>query len=176
MTRLPAALLLAVLSLAAIAAEPVQLDSRFDLDEVKFVREAGTATVHGTAALKLKDGSAKGCAGFPVELLPVAKYSNERILRTYRSNEHGQVLLEDHPPKFTPDTKEYHEYLLKAVCDERGEFRFEKVPAGDYYVMVFIIWDVTQDGATRKQGGAVMHRIQVKAGATLPLKLGEDSR
>jgi hypothetical protein len=176
MRRFPLLLLSAFSCAVAVAAEPVRVESPFDLNAVKFIREAGTASVTGTAALALKDGSVKDCAGFNIELLPVAGYSNERIFKTYRNNSRGQVLLEDNPPKFTPDVKEYHDYVLKAVCDARGEFKFEQVPAGDYYVMAFIIWDVTVDGAARKTGGGVMHRIHVEPGAHVRAVLAVPAR
>ena len=156
----------ALLSLAA-AGGAIQLDHVFVLDEVRWVRDAGRSTVLGQVSLKLRDGTLKSCAGFPVELLPVAKYSSERIRRTYANNESGQVLLEDNPPKFTPDAPEYHEYLLKSSCDAHGAYRFENVPAGDYYVMAFIIWDVPGSNPPAKTGGAVMKRIQVAANSTL---------
>jgi len=160
-------LALALAGTAAPAAEPVPLEARFQSDAVKFVREPGTATVSGKAFLRLKDGTLKDCAGFAIELLPVAPYSNERIFKTYGNNERGQILLEQNPPKFTPDAPEYHEMLLKGACDATGVFRFTQVPAGDYYVMAFLIWE--QGGA--KAGGAAMKRIHVDAGATIETEL-----
>jgi|KBSSwiStaDraftv2_1062776.scaffolds.fasta_scaffold322834_2 hypothetical protein len=149
-----------LLSLAA-AVTTIQLDSTFNVDDVKWVRESGTSTVSGKAFLKLHDGTLKDCAGFNVELLPVATYSSERIFRTYGNIHGGQVLLEDNPPKFTPDAPGYHEYVIKGTCNAQGEFRFEKVPAGDYFVMVFLIWDLPGLTPPVKTGGAVMKRIHV---------------
>ena len=161
----------------AFSSEPVQLESEFDRDEVKWVTEAGNSSVSGDAFLRLKDGTFKGCAGFGIELLPVAKYSSERIFKTYDNNERGQILLEDNPPKFTPDAKEYHEMLLKSRCNERNEFSFSNVPSGSYYVMAFIIWDVTANGQTSKAGGGVMGRLDVKPNSDnrIQLKVSEDT-
>jgi len=150
----------------ALAGDAVKIDSEFKADEVKFVKQPGTSTVTGKAFLKLADGTYKDCAGFNIELLPVAAYSNERITKTYGNNQHGQILLEQNPPKFTPDVPEYHEMLLKGSCDQRGEFRFSKVPAGDYFVMAFIIWE-TSTTPPRKTGGGVMKRITVPAGSAV---------
>jgi len=143
------------------AAEPVKLESAFSLDEVKFVMQPGDAMVTGKAFLKLADGTYKGCAGFNIELLPVAAYSRERIGHTYGNIEQGQILLEQNPPKFTPDVPDYHDMLLKGACDAQGIFRFTQVPAGDYFVMAFIIWDDTSGPPPRKAGGAAMKRIRV---------------
>jgi hypothetical protein len=155
----------------AAAVTTIQLDSTFNVDDVKWVREPGNGVVSGKAFLTLRDGTLKDCAGFNVELLPVATYSSERIFRTYGNIRGGQILLEDNPPKFTPDAPGYHEYLLKGACNAQGEFRFEKVPAGDYFVMVFVIWDLPGLSSPVKTGGAVMKRIHVNPRAQLVVAL-----
>ncbi|MDF3022320.1 MAG: hypothetical protein K0Q92_3623 [Steroidobacteraceae bacterium] len=152
-----------VCAATSVAAEPVKLDSVFNIDEVIFVKQPGNSVVTGTASIKLADGTVKNCAGFNVELLPVAAYAKERIVRTYGNDQQGQILLEQNPPKFTPDVPEYHDTLIKGACDERGAFRFSNVPAGDYFVMVFIIWEDTSGATPRKTGGAAMKRIHVSA-------------
>ena len=159
----------------AVAGEPVKLDSVFNIDEVSFVKQPGTSTVTGTAFLRLADGTLKNCAGFNVELLPIAAYSKERIVRSYGNDQQGQVLLEQNPPKFTPDVPEYHDMLIKGACDARGEFRFSNVPAGDYFVMVFIIWEDTSGATPRKTGGAAMKRIHVTAESQVEVNLGVSS-
>ncbi|GGY65727.1 hypothetical protein GCM10011613_07010 [Cellvibrio zantedeschiae] len=161
--------LLALLTAASFAqaAEPIQLKNPFSIDEVKWVKEVGNSSVKGKVFLKLPDGQYKGCAGFNIELLPVAKYSSERIFNVYGNNEQGQILLKDNPPKFTPDPKEYHELLIKGQCNEKDEFLFANVKSGDYYLMAFIIWDAKVDAKPAKDGGAVMKRIHVKENATL---------
>lgn len=157
--------LLAFGSALGLAAEAVKLDTVFDLEEVAFVKQPGTATVTGKAFLKLATGAYRDCAGFNIELLPVSAYASERIGKTYGNTSQGQVLLEQNPPKFTPDVPEYHEMLLKGACNERGEFTFTQVHAGDYYVMAFIIWDDVSGATPRKNGGAAMKRINVAAGS-----------
>ncbi|MBC8025001.1 MAG: hypothetical protein H7Y89_03335 [Steroidobacteraceae bacterium] len=164
-------LILSVILGAAVAGEPVKLDSKFDIEEVRFVKQTGTSTVSGKASLKLADGTFKDCAGFNIELLPVAAYSKERIVRTYGNDQHGQILMEQNPPKFTPDAPEYHDMLIKGACDLRGEFSFSNVPAGDYFVMAFIIWDDASGPTPRKTGGAVMKRIRVSAGSQIEVLL-----
>jgi len=86
--------------------------------------------------------------------------------KTYGNNQQGQILLEQNPPRFTPDVKEYHEMLLKGSCDARGKFNFENVAAGDYYVMAFIIWKTGPAEGASSSGGAVMKRIRVEPNST----------
>ena len=161
-------------SAPGVAGEPVKLDSVFNIDDVSFVMKPGNSTVTGTASIKLADGTIKNCAGFNVELLPVAAYSKERIVRTYGNDQQGQILLEQNPPKFTPDVPEYHDTLIKGACDERGEFRFRNVPAGDYFVMAFIIWEDASRATPRKSGGAAMKRIHVAAGSQVEAHLDSE--
>jgi len=149
----------------------MKLESPFNIEAVQFVKEPGSATVTGQAFLKVRDGTLKSCAGFNIELLPVAAYSNERILKTYGNNEQGQILLEQKPPRFTPDVKEYHEMLIKGSCDAKGDFEFRNVAAGDYYVMAFLIWEARPGDAASKTGGAVMKRIHVEPGSTNVVRL-----
>lgn len=156
-----------------MAAEPVKLESPFNIDDVKFVKEVGSSTVTGTASLRLADGSVKGCAGFSIELLPVAAYSRERIVRTYGNDQRGQILLEQDPPKFKPDEPRYHDMLIKGACNQRGEFRFDQVPAGDYFVIAFIIWDDASGSTPRKTGGGVMGRIRVPPKTEVNVLLGD---
>jgi hypothetical protein len=158
---------------AAVAEEPLQLESAFNVDDVKFVKQAGTSTVTGSAFLRLADGTTKGCSGFNIELLPVAAYSKERITRTYGNDQQGQILIEQNPPKFTPDVPEYHDMLIKGACDLRGTFNFSNVPAGSYFVIAFIIWDDASSAAPRKTGGGVMKRIDVPSASRVKIVLGQ---
>jgi hypothetical protein len=150
-----------LLAAAAVAVEPIKLDNKFDVEAVRFVKQTGTSTVSGKASIKLTDGTFKSCAGFNIELLPVTAYSKERIVKTYGNDQQGQILMEQNPPKFTPDAPDYHDMLIKGACDLRGEFSFSNVPAGDYFVIALIIWDDASGPTPRKTGGGVMKRIRV---------------
>ncbi len=169
--RILSVLLGSICAAVAVAGEPLKLDSTFSIDEVKFVKQSGTSTVTGAAFLKLADGTFKDCAGFVVELLPVAAYSKERIVKTYGNDQQGQILMEQKPPKFTPDAPEYHDMLIKGECDRRGEFIFSQVPAGDYFVIALIIWAETSGSTSRETGGGVMKRISVAPESRVQVQL-----
>ncbi len=144
-------------SYQASSRETVPLTNEFDVDSVKFVKIKGNSSVSGEVHLKLESGVYKGCAGFNIELLPASKYANERIFSTYGNTDEGQILMSQKPPKFIPDVKEYHEYLIKSECDSNSNFRFNAVPSGDYYLIAFVIWGKEPN----QQGGGVMKRISV---------------
>lgn len=143
------------------AAEPIQLKSQFKAADVEWIKGSGDSSISGTAFLKINDNEQKGCAGFNVELLPVAQYSNERIFNIYGNNSLGQILLKDGVPKFTPDHPGYHEFVRKSQCDNKNHFSFKDLPMGDYYVIVFVIW---KDGEGQDVGGALMKKVSLKAG------------
>ena len=146
-----------MLSHQAYSREPIQLKNEFNIDKVKWVNFEGNSSVSGEAYIKLENGIYKGCSGFNVELLPVSEYSNERIFFTYGNKEMGQILMSQNPPKFIPDVKEYHEYLIKSKCDIHNEFRFDAVPSGDYYLIALIIFGELPN----LKGGGVMKKISV---------------
>ncbi len=154
-----------LLSPFAFSQEPIQLENVFNLEEVKWVKTVGNSSIHGKAFIKLKNNETKGCAGFGVELLPVAKYSNERIFKIYGNNDHGQILIEDKIPKFTPDAKGYHDMVIKTKCNANNEFTFNNISFGEYYVIGFIIWDINENGKAVKTGGAVMKKVKVASNA-----------
>ena len=138
----------------SLSSDPIRLESKFDPNEISWVKKKGSASIEGEAYIKLEDGTYKGCSGFNIELLPVSDYSSERIYKTYGSNDSGQILISENPPKFTPDAKEYHDLVLKTKCSENNKFSFSNVHPGNYYVMAFIIWG-------ENQGGGVMKRVTV---------------
>lgn len=156
--------LLIILSLASsigvCAQQPLALESRFNADEVSWILEPGTATLRGSAYLKLADGSYRGCGDFHVELLPSAAYADERIYLTYGNNSEGQILMAENPPKFTPDAEQYHELNLSTECDDKHRFIFHDVPAGEYYLIAFIIWSEGEALA----GGGVMQKVSIAEG------------
>lgn len=140
--------------------DAIPLKHEFVPSEAKWVKDKGTSKIHGKAYLKLEDGEYRGCAGFNIELLPASKYASERIFHTYGNTSQGQILMSENPPKFSPDIKEYHEYLLKTKCDENDNFTFSDIPAGEYYVIAFIIWG----DAPNLKGGGAMKSVNVGVG------------
>lgn len=161
LSHLASSIFILLLSPLVFSLEPIQLENTFNIDDVKWVKTVGNSSIHGKAFIKLKNNETKGCAGFGVELLPVAKYSNERIFKTYGNNDHGQILMEDNPPKFTPDAKEYHDMVIKTTCNSNNEFSFNNISAGEYYVIGFIIWEINENAKAVKTGGAVIKKIKV---------------
>lgn len=150
---------LAVFAHSSYSAEPVELKSRFTAKEVDWFTWSGSSSIRGNASIKLSNGAYKSCAGFTVELVPAAPYSDERILKTYGNNSAGQILMEQNPPKFTPDAPGYHTTVRKTKCDSEGNFAFNYLPKGEYYVIAFIIWK--NEDSEELSGGGAMQRASI---------------
>lgn len=66
-----------------------------------------------------------------------------------------------------PDLPEYHELVLSTTCDGQGNFRFENVADGDFYVVTAITWET----AYTYEGGPLMKRVSLQGGETVRVVL-----
>ena len=94
--------------------------------------EDGTATVIGEAFLTIPGGGVHPGAGRVVQLIPVTPYTTEVFERQFRDRE-----------RLTPRVEKRLDGYVRVInADSRGEFRFEHVPAGSYYLVCLILWEV----------------------------------
>lgn len=150
-----------MLSLAGCAvnqATLVSIKAPFDTAEVKRLVGEGNNTIKGNALMRQSGGGVVTCAGFPVALTPVTAYSNERIFSLYQSNENG--VNQGRNYKFSPDPPEYYSLARKTTCDAQGNFAFEHLPDGSFYITTVIAWMVGYN----QQGGNMMQRVAVSGG------------
>ena len=169
---LPALVVIAVLAVAACAApEPVRIATlgAFDPAEVAFIHETGPNTVQGQAFLRQRGGGVVTCAGAGVSLVPRGSYSVERMRNIYGTTERAAraVAWADDPAPV------YGTYLRRTVCDAQGNFAFEGLADGDYFVTTVVAWSVPQTFGSavvmRQEGGAVMAPAAVSGGKTVRL-------
>ncbi len=151
----------------------IVLHEIWDNESADWFNQVGFGTIKGRAVLTMKDGTQRNCAGLGIELLPVTKYAEERMSHIYAESTHGAILVADRkPPTFHPDEKSYHEFARKTTCSDEGLFRFEHLPAGEYYIIAFILWDEVQiDMRKELQGGGLMKRVLLTEGASLEVEL-----
>jgi hypothetical protein len=152
--------------------------STHDAEVVKFIHEKGDNLVKGSAFLTQQAGGVVTCAGKTVSLVPASIYATERIGMIYNSVERGyQPLMAlyagavvgsngalvpqfrstviDPPPSYLSDQR-------KTVCDARGEFEFDNVAPGTYYVITQVTWSV----GGNPQGGSLMQRTTLPQGSS----------
>ena len=124
-------------------AEYAQLDGR-----------TGTGVVTGQVFLRTRGGEVRYGAGSEVLLNPVTSYSTHWYTTSYQGNK----LLADPDPR-------YNAHIITVQADGSGNFRFESVPAGDYYLTSEVFWDVPGPyGVSNMQGGYISERVSVEDG------------
>jgi hypothetical protein len=95
--------------------------------------------------------------------MPFSKYTEERLSHLYADRNAGHIFVQDGVPTFTPDPAGYHE-TKKTMCNSNGEFEFNNLPSGEYYVIAFMLWDQKMaDDKTIKDGGGIMRRLTLNA-------------
>lgn len=133
---------------------PIKIVNKFNYEEVKWFKTKGKGTIKGIAKFKSKNGVLRFGKEFRIELMPTSLYTEERLYHIYKNKKSGFVYIEDSVPKFIPDPKGYHD-TKKIMCNEAGEFEFNQLPVGDYYIVAFMLWD--------KTGGGLMQRVSLSA-------------
>lgn len=123
------------------------------------VAQTGGGSVVGQAFLKQRNGQVRYGAGNEVTLDPATSYSTKwwnecaRLFKC-KSNAPG------------PDS-----VFLRArrttTSDGEGRFRFEALPAGEYYVRTYVLWEATTGYLLRvpineMQGGIVAEKVVVE--------------
>jgi hypothetical protein len=168
MRRIEAVLAVLVLStfLAGCAPQVIPVTTRFNASEVEFIRRPGTAVVSGQGFMRQRGGGIVTCGGEEVRLIPFTEYSAERMtifygndtsgFRDIRTSAFGRI-PEPAPPEFL-------EASLDTRCDAQGNFSFENVPAGSYFVVTKVQWEVPTGYFSIQQGGHLMRRVTVADG------------
>jgi len=123
----------------------------------------GDATITGQAFLKTRGGDVKYGAGCVIGLNPVTTYSSEWFQK---------VILEG--LNLSPRDERAVAYHREMMGDGEGRFRFEKLPAGEYYLTCWISWEVDSGyrdrlgmGSTVQTGGVAYAQVRVGTGETV---------
>ena len=115
----------------------------------------GTATIAGQVFLKPAGGNVRFGAGDTVSLIPVTPYTTEAMTAS-RSDE---------SPSLDPRLQKY---IRRVVADGDGDFEFQNIPPGSYYIQCPIFWDVQVGYGNRERaGGFVYAQTQVNGGETI---------
>jgi len=153
----------AVLTAGCIATAPVQqireIAEPFDQELATRQLRHGPNTLRGNAFMRQQGGGVVTCAGRVVSLIPRTPYANGRIFAIYNTNEFGVSTSANF--RFVPDLPEYHSNLRQAQCDSQGNFLFENVADGEFFVVTQITWQVGQ----ALQGGNLMRKVTLVGGS-----------
>lgn len=145
----------------------VQLSQAFDTTEAQRLLQPGVNIVQGSALIRQQGGGVVTCAGLQVRLVPKTAYADERVRAIYGNNTKGFTPIHLAQIAFTPDHPGYLQYTKEKLCDAQGNFQFNDVADGDFYLVSQISWVVAQ----RSQGGSLMQSISVRNGQALQVVL-----
>lgn len=123
----------------------------------------GDNTISGNALLRTVGGDVRTCAGLEVNIVPEAAYSTTRIKNMFQSVDQG-FLPSSSKRKIVETEPEYSKNLRSAICDAQGNFTFEHLPDGAYFVMAQVTWGVPLRYYTSHEGGTIMQRVSVAGG------------
>jgi len=138
----------------------------FNPSEAAFARAKGTATVRGQSFLRRNDGVVVYGAGSEVLLVPRVANSEEAIEKGFGA---GKLRMEvklfganlmGNDFKFDPGLEPF---IRRAKADGQGNFAFDSVPPGQYYVLSRVTWCVPSRYGCDQQGGDLMEPIAVAA-------------
>jgi hypothetical protein len=161
--RVCVAIAVVLTSSCAAPLPPAQMTLPFNASDVSWSRAAGTGTVEGRAAISTAGNVPETCAGGEAQLLPAGAYAAEMMRIVFGSDVRGFAPLSSarYPTNVAAD---FSSTVRRIGCDPEGRFRFDGVPAGRWYVFSNVIFRGA-GGEAAPQGGALMQRIDVAAGA-----------
>lgn len=153
-------LLFSVHALSACVTPPnYEITAVFSEPHAQELLKPGTNTIKGNAFFRQRGGGVVSCAGNVVYLIPATEYAKQRINFIYRSSNFSSFTSYG---KISPDVGAYHSHIRHGQCDASGNFIFDRVADGEFFVTTSISWEVGRD----IQGGNLMHRVNVKNGET----------
>lgn len=139
--------------------QQVPVSKEFDPSETAWSEVEGNEQLTGSALLRTRGGDVRTCAGNDVHLIPRSAYSEVRMGIIYGNIHRGYVgALETKRVPATTDSK-FMKTVRTSKCDAQGNFEFNKIPSGNYYVMTTIVWLA----GSASQGGMLMSEVGVKA-------------
>lgn len=126
-----------------------------------------TNTIAGDAVLRTRGGDVKTCAGLPVVLMPAGPQTNAYVQKHFGGPEGYET--GGSAPSAEP---ELEKLTTSKVCNAQGQFLFDGLADGDYYVIATVTWEVpTEYSFGSNQGGDIAKRISVKGGQTANVTL-----
>jgi hypothetical protein len=143
---------------ASTQLKPSYLNWTFNEKKAADIFKEGRNRISGNALIRQSGGGVVTCAGNKIDLVPATNYAAERMQLVYRSDTEGYVPeAEAKQFDFQPDPIEYYGYRTSTTCDSQGNFRFEDVVDGSFYLVTKVVWKV----GYVVQGGTLMKKVSV---------------
>ncbi|WP_052364864.1 hypothetical protein [Halotalea alkalilenta] len=114
---------------------------------------SGSSTIAGQVSVDLGQGRVVPGAGVDVLAAPVTSYSRE----AYEALRAGRPIA--------PADPRAQEYTRRTLADDHGNFRFEHLAAGSYYLISRLEWSTEENGQQRHHRQPVQREVKVGEGA-----------
>ena len=152
-----------VLALSGCAGLPIPYTTvtSFNPDETTSLLADGKNTINGNAFMRQNGGGVVTCAGATVALIPATEYAAERITAIYGNSFEG---ISRKNVIFKPEPIGYEKFRKTTTCDSLGNFQFESVADGEFFVITRVTWMV---GNYNPQGALMMKSVKVTNKQTL---------
>ena len=157
--KINALVLMSLCLIGGCASTSRLMESSFDSELAKHIHDEGTNSIQGQAFLRQRGGNVVTCAASEVRLIPATKYAKEYVRRKYGTDQGGYddwdpILLENDPKTDTS----FWTHTRTTTCDAEGEFEFDGVPDGTYYVTTRVMWSA---GQYSQQGGDIAEIVDL---------------
>lgn len=153
----------ALLCLAGCASQTSAPLAPLNAAEAAFARAPGRATVKGQMFMRRNDGVVVYGAGSEAKLIPKMSHTDQVIRASFPSGKlryhvlfgisNGSAPIFD--PALTP-------YIRMAKADGQGNFNFQQVPPGNYYLLGHVEWCAPSRGGCDSQGGDIFETVIVR--------------
>jgi hypothetical protein len=138
----------------------------FDKEQASRLVRKGPNTVKGNAVMYQQGAGTVTCAGQTVYLIPATAYATQRMLALYRNTKRGVIAARIYY-RFIPDPPEYRALTRSSRCDPQGNFVFDRVSDGEFFIVALVSWQVGDSS----QGSQLMYHVSVRAGQTLSVAM-----
>ena len=146
--------------LTACVAPQFEVKTPFDPALAGYIKEVGKGTLTGQAFLRRNDGVVVYAAGSEVLLYPVTPYHTEITRNIFGGGKVTSVV----GPRASNVDPRGQEFRRTTKADGSGNFKFENLKAGSYYVLTDVLWNPTNNALP--QGGGLYDRVEVRDGET----------
>jgi len=147
------------LGLASCATAPLSRQAAFDETEFAHYHRPGSGAVTGQLVVTGADGSAHVGMNNHVAIFPVTAYTKEIVDREIGNGDYLQ-----------PSDPRFLKYVQTATTDAHGNFRFNHLAAGEYFVLGLAQWN--EGNAAQYQWAC--ETIKVGSGQNSAIKLAHD--
>lgn len=152
--------------------QPQAMTNSFNPAEVAWFNQPGSNVIEGNAVMRTVGGEVRTCAGSDANLIPVSAYASERMTKMFGSTTTG-LLSASSGFSWASTDPIYQATSRTVTCDSLGNFRFDHLPDGDYYVTAKVVWGIPNRYFTSWQGGYLMRRIHLAGGETQRVVLSQ---